>query len=379
MDTQTAASLLDEFEELPGRISRPQTFMEIGGYPHYENVCSNFLAFFFGPQDSHGLGSLFLDALVGSVGIADGEGGLGGDVTVEREVVTEAGNRIDLLITSDSHAVLIENKIFAAVANPFEDYAAYLRSLKNRNGDPYRDENKVKVLLTLYPSGEGAEWGFCNLTHAGFASAVRCRLGHHIYEADTHYLTLMIDFLNTLEHLGEGTRMNQEFVKLLGDRGDEVEAFLRGTAEVRGEARRKARALEDRIDLAKIKESIHLQDYQDVRLLPWQPNPNHRLTHYLQYRVYIDVGEESYVVVEPFVSPSGWQIQVFYRVDRASQNRLELQKLLEEIGIRPEGNPFVHPKDFPYDKEDLSDLATVVEEELRRVAAIVQDIGDKAS
>ena len=57
--------LLDEFEGLPGRISRPQTFMEIGGYPHYENVCSNFLAFFFDPEGPHGLSSLFLDALVG--------------------------------------------------------------------------------------------------------------------------------------------------------------------------------------------------------------------------------------------------------------------------------------------------------------------------
>ena len=131
MDTQAATSLLDEFKKVPGRISRPQTFMEIGGYPHYENVCSNFLAFFFDPEGPHGLGSLFLNALAGSVGIEGVEGGLEGNVSVEREVSTEAGNRIDILIRSDSNAVLIENKIFAAVANPFEDYAAYLRRLKN--------------------------------------------------------------------------------------------------------------------------------------------------------------------------------------------------------------------------------------------------------
>jgi hypothetical protein len=131
VDTQAAASLLDEFNRLPGRISRPQTFMEIGGYPHYEHVCSNFLAFFFDPEGPHGLGSLFLEALVDSVGIEGADGDLGTNVSVEREVFTETGNRIDLLIRSDSHAVLIENKIFAAVANPFEDYAAYLRRLKN--------------------------------------------------------------------------------------------------------------------------------------------------------------------------------------------------------------------------------------------------------
>jgi hypothetical protein len=109
LDPRTAASLLDEFKRLSGRFAQPQTFMEIDGYPHYENVCSNFLAFFFDPESPHGLGSLFLDALVGSVGIIGGERGLGDNVSVEREATTEAGNRIDLLVTSDSHAVLIEN------------------------------------------------------------------------------------------------------------------------------------------------------------------------------------------------------------------------------------------------------------------------------
>jgi hypothetical protein len=139
-DAVGAAILLDEFGKLPDRIERPQTFMEIAGYPHYENVCSNFLAFFFDPAGPHGLGSLFLNALMNSVGITGGEEGLGGNISVDREVSTAAGNRISILIQSDSHAVLIENKIFAAVANPFDDYAVYLDGLKNENGDAYEDE-----------------------------------------------------------------------------------------------------------------------------------------------------------------------------------------------------------------------------------------------
>ena len=367
MDPRAAASLLDEFKKLPGRVARPQTFMEIGGYPHYENVCSNFLAFFFDPESPHGLGSLFLDALVGSVGITGGERGLGGNVSVQREATTEAGNRIDLLITSDSHAVLIENKIFAAVVNPFEDYAAYLRRLKNESGNPYQDENKIKILLTLYPSGEGGEWGFVNITHADFANAVRSRLGYHVSEADTRHLTLMLDFLNTLENMGEGTRMNQEFINLLAERSDEVATFLKNTTEVRREARAKALALEERIDL---------QNHEGVRVLPWQPNPNPYLMHLLQYRVRID--EESYVVIQPFVSPSGWQIQIFYRVSPKSQNHLELQKLLDENGIPPEADSFIHPTRFAYNEEDLNSIAAVAEEELSRIAAIVREIGDKA-
>jgi hypothetical protein len=98
VDTQTAASLLDEFNKVPGRISRPQTFMEIAGYPHYEHVRSNFLAFFFDRKGPLGLGNLWLEALMSSAVSTGAEWGLGGNVSVEREVAAEVGNRIDLLI-----------------------------------------------------------------------------------------------------------------------------------------------------------------------------------------------------------------------------------------------------------------------------------------
>jgi hypothetical protein len=178
LDAHAAASLLDEFRKLPSRIERPQTFLEIGGYPHYENQCSNFLAFFFDPEGPHGLGSLFLDALMNSLGVEDGEESLVGGVSVDREVGTKAGNRIDILIKSGSHAVLIENKIHAAAVNPFDDYSTYLDRLKDEDGTAYK--NKIKVLLTLYPSGEGSDWGFVNLTHADFVSAVRPHSGQSL-------------------------------------------------------------------------------------------------------------------------------------------------------------------------------------------------------
>ncbi len=114
-------ALLDDFGRLPARVERPPTFMEIAGYPHYENVCSNVLAFYLDPQQPHGLGTLLLDALARAGGIASPDEGIGGNVSVEREVITDAGNRIDIVIESDAHAIVIENKIRAAVSNPFAD------------------------------------------------------------------------------------------------------------------------------------------------------------------------------------------------------------------------------------------------------------------
>lgn len=242
-DTAEATMLLDEFGNLPERIERPQTFMEIGGYPHYENVCSNFLAFFFDPEEAHGLGSLFLDALCEVTEGDDGEPILGGSISVEREVSTSEGNRIDLLITSDSHVFLIENKIFAGVVNPFKDYANHLE------GEEFRELAKRKVLLTLRPASEGGEWGFVNLTYPVFIDRVRSMLGHHVSDADTRYLMIALDFLNTLENLQEGSRMNREFIELLNERGDEVEKFSAALKAFRDELRKKVRALESLVVL----------------------------------------------------------------------------------------------------------------------------------
>ena len=47
--------LLYEFEALP-QIS--MSIFDIAGYPHYENVCSNILAFYLDPNNEHGLGKL---------------------------------------------------------------------------------------------------------------------------------------------------------------------------------------------------------------------------------------------------------------------------------------------------------------------------------
>jgi hypothetical protein len=177
----------------------------------------------------------------------------------------------------------------------------------------------------------------------------------------------MLDLLNTLENLGKGTRMNQAFINLLAERGDEVATFLKGTADVRSEAKAKARALEERIDL---------KNHPRVRVILWQPNPNHHLVHLVQCRVRID--EESYAVVEPFVSPRGWRIRVFYRVSPKSQDHQEMQRLLDEKGIPPESEDFIRPERLAYD-EELDGVAALVEDELRRLAPICQEVEEKVS
>jgi hypothetical protein len=78
-------ALLHEFRKLPPAVRRSPTFLEVAGYPHYENVCSNILAFFVDPTNPHGLGNLLLDALVDAGPIDGITDSAYANVSVERE------------------------------------------------------------------------------------------------------------------------------------------------------------------------------------------------------------------------------------------------------------------------------------------------------
>ncbi len=305
--------LLDDFRELPGRVEHPRTFMEIAGYPHYENVCSNILAFFMDPKETHGLETLILDALASAGNIATADEGVGGNVSVEREVITDAGNRIDILIESDDRAILIENKIYAGVSNPFEDYTVYL----NRRTPEGRAQHKL--LLTLYPTSEGSEWCFMNLTYTEFVGEIRSLLGRYVSRADTRHLTIFLDFLNTLENLQRGTRMDQKFVEFLAERGDDVQSLFNGLKSFRAEMRSKVRELESLIDLEGF-ENIEAHD-------AWRGDTVSMSDNLYQH---IRVADDLLVGIDTHLNPHGWEIQVFAR-DRGDPSKL--RALLESLKI----------------------------------------------
>ncbi len=121
MDYSKFEKMLEGFKNLNiSHPSRRKTFMDVSGYPHYENVVSNILAFFFDDSEEHGFGNLWLNSLLSCAKRTDLEDA---HAAVEREVFTSKNNRIDLLITSDRYILCIENKIFADVYNDLKDYA----------------------------------------------------------------------------------------------------------------------------------------------------------------------------------------------------------------------------------------------------------------
>jgi hypothetical protein len=338
-------ALLDEFRALPATVKRPPTFLEITNYPHYENVCSNVLAFYLDPENPHGLENLLLDALARALGVeAEGEG-VGGNVSVQREVVTDAGNRIDILIESDTSVILIENKIRAAAVNPFPDYSDFLDGLVTDG------RRKHKLLLTLFPSEGGSEWGFVNRTHAEFTAQVRSMLGHYAARADTRYLTLLLDFLNTMENLQEGSRMDDRFRNLLSEREEEVERFLGEIKAFKDELRGKVRDLGGRVEVG---------EHDNVRQWYWREPTS----------LYDDLGHDISVsghlpvVVDATIYPSGWEISMYSRGD---QHRGRLVELLRRLEIPLEDErELIHAR-FAYD-EDPERIAPVVQTLVEKIA-----------
>ena len=349
--------LLDEFGKLPPPSDRRQTFLEIAGCAHKENACSNILAFFFDPEKPHGLGTLFLDALA-QIGEIPNQEEVGSNVSVSREAMTKTGKRIDLLIESDSHAILIENKVASDVDNPFGEYAAHLDSLKPAG------RSKHKFLLTLRRHPEDVGFGFENITHEQLVNKIRALLGDYVPGADTRYLTFMLDFLNTLDNLKGGMVMDPEFLEFLKSHGDDVERLLIRISAFKDELRKKTNALADLVNVG----SYPNVTRKNLGAYSWGKEDPGSLLDTLAHN--IRLASDRVVVVDTVITTSGWSSAEIFVRGRDRQALPQLHNLLQRLKIpfqKIEGRRFIHPARFPY-AADLKPVAKVVEDIVRKLA-----------
>ena len=193
--------VFEEFKKLhTPQPKQRKTFMDISGYPHYENVVSNILAFFMDDSEEHGFGNLMLRALLACAGdFLETHGS-----TVEREVYTLQGNRIDLLITTEDYVICIENKIYADLTNDLQDY--HETTAKRIGGT---GKTQINILLSLNAIQPDA--GFINITYARYWEAVKANLGFYTEQCDNTWLLYLKDFMRTIESLQGGTAVSKEF------------------------------------------------------------------------------------------------------------------------------------------------------------------------
>ena len=186
--------LITDFKKIYREKSNKQTIFEISGFPYWENVASNVLAFYFNPTKEHKLDDLLVRSLLQSFDTKIAIVNLD-NTKVYREFATINGGRLDLLIVNENFIIGIENKINADLYNDLSDYSNTIEKVARDNGI---GEDKIyKIVLSV--KFEKPEFSFINITYSTFFKNIRNNITNYIFNSDSKYLSFLFDFITTFE------------------------------------------------------------------------------------------------------------------------------------------------------------------------------------
>ena len=227
---QDLREFLESYAVRPVADSAPPTLMKIAGFPHWENVYSNILAFFLDAGQIHGFGQLFIRSMLAAYCEHCPDGWPASDLDPEdvratdevlREVVTATGKRIDLLIKCADFLVCIENKIWSVVHNDLGDYRRHCEKSGERRPvlgivlSPHRvPANQRRRTLDVHC--------FVNVTYTDLVEQLRRRLGNYIGPHNIRYQYLLFDFVEQADQFSRtGTMTDDQRLFLEFWRGNE--------------------------------------------------------------------------------------------------------------------------------------------------------------
>ena len=228
-------TLIHDFEKIK-YVPKERTFLEIGGFPHYELVISNFLAFFLDPEAEHQFKGMVLQAILNLLKITEELS----DVVVETEVAN-----IDILISSSTHVIAIENKIYHhADSNPF---SSYVQEVRSRFNAPYHRHHFI--VLTPFPEvakrrqKELASLNYIILTYNDLFSQIRALMGNFSANASNRHWLLLIDLMTTIENLSSSRNFDQASLTFFENNATSLADLLNKMESFRSELRQKVIAL----------------------------------------------------------------------------------------------------------------------------------------
>jgi PD-(D/E)XK nuclease superfamily len=310
--------LLEGLKKLPPLQSREKTFMEIAGYPHFENVCSNILAFYLNPNNEHGFGTLLLDALARVINeeIKTNEQ----SIQVKREVITDGKKRIDLVIESDDYVLAIENKIFASIDNPFQDYSEYLEKLS-------KGRKIYKVLLSFHTVQESpCLYGFKPVGYEPFMKEVTKNIESYSLNALKPHLTFLEDFIQTMQNLRGKTSMDSQRLEYFHNNYQGIRSLLGEVDELRKDMRRRIKQLDTMI--------IAQKPSYLTQCCFWQTS-----TDLIDVVVYtIKLNESFLLELAICITPLGWKIYFWNLAAEKDKNgeRHKIKELMDKQNVEVE-------------------------------------------
>ena len=349
--------LIHEFGKIP-KPKKAKTFLEICGYPHYENVCSNILKYFLNPKNEHGLNDLVLNALVK---IIDEKFKFDIDfhnINIEREFRTINNKRLDILIQTDNYVIGIENKIYHSLNNDLIDYSKTIQSYCSHNKIP------INIILSLYglsnpdDINKANEAKFINITYAELFRGIKQDLGNHIHSYNPTYLNYLTDFIKTMQNIKSTAMENRVLNKFIHDNFDDIEYITNQFQQYQYSTFYKVNQLQEllpRVEFAPLADNQWIydgrKDYDGLVLV---------------HDYIIDTNK--YISIDTRNDLQNWNIEVFGR-DELSNEYL-FNTMCKDIDFLPKS----------FSEYRISDINRLIfrivstETELQEVAGIMKDL-----
>lgn len=329
MEEEMFEKLIEEFQKLPKKKIKEESFVSICGFPHREKVASNILSFFFDTSREHNLYDLFVRSLIESIGLSPEN--YPSDFTSETEVYTEKGNYIDLLLRNDQINIVIENKIYAWLYNDLDDY--YKTASENGKNKP------LGIVLSYYPHEE-VNTNYKFVTYEVFFNCIKKNLGFYVQNANKRYLPFLIDFIDNIENLDWSESMDTEFVEFIRKNEDVTIDFSAKVEELRKELRFQVKSVnqlcEEKIKNKKVKIWVwrELPSFFDDVVVDYYPNEN------------LDIALDSVLDL------NNWSFSLWIRSNSTGKD-IKLETYVNKAGLigKFEDGRFKLDKTFDFDED----------------------------
>ncbi len=346
-NTQRYKILLSEFDNLPKKAPREESFISICGFPSREKVSSNILVFFLDTHREHNLKNLFVKSLLESVGLNAND--YPEDFESETEVYTKNGKYIDLLLRNEQINIVIENKIYADLYNDLDDY--YERAKEGK-------DEPVGIVLSLSPIDESKKGTkkFKFVTYEDFFSKVKENIGNYLEEANPKYIPFLLDYFYNIENLERGENMDEEFLKFLREHeklslefAGKIEEFRKNLRDIVKEV---SQLIREKIEDKNVKIWLwrEIPKLFDIAVVDYYPNKD------------IDIALDSRLTL------NGWEFVLF---TRPKSNKVNLDDYIKQVGLKGklENGRFKFDQTFDFDAkiEDVSNF----------IAEIINCLGKK--
>lgn len=263
--------------KIPVIKSHPKTFMGIARQPHYENVLSNMLAFYFDVKGVHGLKSLFIDTFLEMIeevlkkkesanvrkerNLAFHDG-----FAITTEYKTQGDGYIDILLKSDSSFIVIENKVYHKLINDLNDY--WISAADSHEDAPM---DGIGVILSLYGVSDIAHKEFINITHHEFFKRVMNNIGPFLLDGHEKYIVFLKDLYQNIINLSQ-THMKEKDMEFYFQNQDRINQIAKLNQSVINHI------------INEVNKAGQILDGVDL-VIPKSTNPNKKRLRYYRSRV----------------------------------------------------------------------------------------------